>query len=134
MTRIVALGTLMMLCACARYRAVRVVALEEHGDAVHPLYVGHSNNGDVVVAANHYDAMQGVAVTAAELGGKGDDQMFCAREKITGTNVAKWICRPQSEIDEARQQTQDWLDTPRVSLGRGPGQAAQSALQAPPPN
>ena len=132
MTKIVVLGTLMMLCACARYRAVRVVALEERGDAVHPLYVGHSDNGDVVVAATHYDAMQGVAVTAEELGGKGGEQMFCAREMLTGTHVPKWICRPQSELDAERLRTQDWLDAPRVNLGRGPALSTQSALQAPP--
>ena len=131
MTKIVVLGTLMMLCACARHRAVRAEALQERGDALHPLYVGHSDTGEVVVAANHYDAMQGVAVTAAELGGNSDEQLFCVREMLTGTHVPKWICRPQSEIDSERLQTQDWLDAPRVNLGRGPAVSAQ-ALQAPP--
>src|SRR5439155_17665620 len=48
------------------------------------LFVGHSVEGDVVVAATHYDAMTGFATTDEHLGLKArrssDGQMLCQRE------------------------------------------------------
>ena len=88
------------------------------------LYVGHSTNGDVVLAANHYDAMSGLATTADELGlptAKNEDgAMLCAREMPTGTHVPRWVCRYEQSIREERQATQDMLDAPRLSFsGKG---------------
>jgi hypothetical protein len=85
MTKIVAFGALLVLLGCASHRAVRTAALQEHGDPSHPLYVGHSDTGDVVVAASHFDAMSGTAVAAAAVGEKGDDKMICVREMLTGS-------------------------------------------------
>jgi hypothetical protein len=87
------------------------------------LYIGHSTNGDVVVAANHYDAITGLATTSEDLGltaPKGDDgQMLCQREMLTGTHVPRWICRYAQDVQEARRLTRDWLDQPRLSFSRG---------------
>ena len=86
------------------------------------LYVGHSTNGEVVVAATHYDAMAGLATTADELGIKStdkDQRMICQREMPTGTHVPRWICRYQQDILRERQLTRDWLDQPRLSFAKG---------------
>ena len=87
------------------------------------LYVGHSTDGEVVLAANHYDAMAGLATTADELGipsGSRDDKaMLCTREMPTGTHVPHWICRYQKDVIASRMATRDWLDTPRLSFSNG---------------
>ncbi len=89
------------------------------------LYMGHSTNGDVVLAASHYDAMVGLATTDRELGlperqGGSDGQMLCAQEILTGTHVPRWICRYEQDARYARQQARDWLDRPELSFaGRG---------------
>ena len=87
------------------------------------LYVGHSTEGQVVLAANHYDAMSGLATTADELGipaGNRDDKaMLCQREMPTGTHVPHWICRYQKDVISSRMATRDWLDTPRLSFSNG---------------
>jgi hypothetical protein len=120
MAKIIALEVLLVLVGCANnQRVVRYDTLKEHGDPSHPLYVGHSDTGDVVVAASHFDAMSGLAVAAVDVGGKGQEQLLCARQMMTGTHVAKWICRYQAEIDVERMQTQDYLDMPRNAVGRG---------------
>jgi hypothetical protein len=120
MAKIIALEVLLVLVGCANnQRVVRYDTLKEHGDPSHPLYVGHSDTGDVVVAASHFDAMSGLAVAAVDVGGKGQEQLLCARQMLTGTHVAKWICRYQSEIDAERMETQNYLVGPRNSVGRG---------------
>ena len=88
------------------------------------LFVGHSTNGDIVVASTHYGAMAGLATTAEELGIPGskdkDGQMLCSREMPTGTHVPRWICRYQDDVRRERELTRDWLDVPRLSFaGRG---------------
>jgi len=82
------------------------------------LYLGHSQYGSVVIAANHYEAMSGLPVSSSELGiadrkGAGND-MLCAREIIVGSHVPRWVCRYQDEAKLDRQQTQDWLNQPRM--------------------
>jgi hypothetical protein len=118
MTKIVAFGALLVLLGCASHRAARTVALQEHGDPSHPLYVGHSDTGDVVVAASHFDAMSGTAVAAAAIGEKGDDKMICVREMLTGTHIPTWVCRYQNETDFNRNLTQDLLKAPRNCTSR----------------
>jgi|GraSoi2013_100cm_1033763.scaffolds.fasta_scaffold129398_2 hypothetical protein len=119
MAKFIALETLLVLLGCANHRAVRFDALEEHGDPAHPLYVGRSDTGDVVVAASHFDAMSGLAVAAVDVGGKGQEQLLCARQMMTGTHIAKWICRYQAEIDAERLETQNYLDRAHNAVGRG---------------
>jgi hypothetical protein len=87
-------------------------------------FVGHSSDGDVVIAATHYGAMSGMATTAEELGLKGDDKskdrkMLCQRETPTGTHVPRWVCRYQADIARERELTRDWLDQPRLSFSKG---------------
>lgn len=86
------------------------------------LFVGHSQEGKVVVAATHGDAMSGLAVTDTDLGlasGKGNSQdMRCVREMVTGTHVPTWICRYKAEEDEARLQMLNELSQPRVNAAR----------------
>jgi hypothetical protein len=119
MAKIIALEVVLVLVGCANQRVVRYDTLKEHGDPSHPLYVGHSDTGDIVVAASHFDAMSGLAVAAVDVGEKGQEQLLCARQMMTGTHVAKWICRYQSEIEAERRETQDYLDGPRNSVGKG---------------
>jgi hypothetical protein len=119
MAKIIALEVILVMLGCANQRVVRHDVLEERGDPAHPLYVGHSDLGEVVVAASHFDAMSGLAVTASDVGAKGGEKLFCARQMLTGTHVAKWICRYQSELDAERMETQNYLDGPRNSVGRG---------------
>ena len=84
------------------------------------LFVGHSVEGDVVVAATHYDAMTGLATTDEQLGlparKSSDGQMLCQREMPTGTHVPLWTCRYVEETAEIRRQTQDWLSRPQFSI------------------
>jgi hypothetical protein len=117
MTKLIALGALLFLFGCANDRAARIAALQEHGDPAHPLYVGHSDWGDIVVAATHYDAMGGLAVNANDVGRTGKERMICDREMLTGTHVPTWICRYQKDVDDERSATRDWLDKPRNCQG-----------------
>ena len=124
MKKIVELGALLVLFGCATSRAAQTAALQERGDPEHPLYVGHSDTGDVVVAASHFDAMSGVAVAATDVGQKGQDKkgeekLICAREMLTGTHVATWICRYPKDAEAERRETQDFLDRTRNCQGPG---------------
>ena len=118
MKRIVAFGSLFVLIGCYSNNAVVKSKLIDHGDPVHPLFVGHSDRGEVVVASTHYDAMGGLAVSSADIGQPGKADMICDREMLTGTHVAKWICRSKKEMEEERHATQDWMDKPRNCKGR----------------
>ena len=75
------------------------------------LFVGHSDNGDIVVAAHHYDAMAGRAITDTDVGfpargGGSDGLLLCNREMPTGSHLPRWICRYQEDIDRVRIATQ----------------------------
>jgi hypothetical protein len=113
MLKIVAFGAVLALCGCSSNNAAVKSKLIDHGDPAHPLFVGHSDQGEVVVASTHYDAMGGLAVAASDIGLKGKADMVCDREMLTGTHVPKWICRYKKDLDEERGVTQDWLDRPR---------------------
>jgi hypothetical protein len=63
--------------------------------------------------------MSGLAVAAVDVGGKGQEQLLCARQMMTGTHIAKWICRYQAEIDAERLETQNYLDRAHNAVGRG---------------
>jgi hypothetical protein len=75
------------------------------------LFVGHTTNGTVVVAAKHYDAMNGMAVLADDIEGTNVDDgstLLCRREMVTGSHYPQWICRQKedqervSEADRAK--------------------------------
>jgi hypothetical protein len=92
----------------------------------HRLFVGHGLHGEVVVAASHYDAMNGLAVAESELGlssGRDDKMLFCLREVPTGTHVPRWICRYQNAVALEREQTRNqmveaqlWISQPAPSV------------------
>jgi hypothetical protein len=119
-----------LVAGCAgTSRNVQTVQREDlTGSARSNLFVGHSTNGDLVVAANHYDAMGGLATTAEELGipaRKGSNgEMLCQREMLTGTHVPRWICRYEEDVRATRQATVDWMDQPRVSIQSKPSMGA----------
>ena len=119
-----------LVAGCASTsRNVQTVQKEElAGSARSNLFVGHSTNGDIVVAANHYDAMGGLATTAEELGmpaRKGSNgQMLCQREMLTGTHVPQWICRYEEDVQATRQATMDWLQQPHTSIQGKPNMGA----------
>jgi hypothetical protein len=124
MVRSVALsGLLVLLSACAGNRAasatharVGPIELTEKG---HGLFVGHTDNGDVVIAANHYNAMNGLAVLDTDLGVSAKNSqglMVCSREVVTGTHVPHWLCRYQRDIDQNRAETELALGMPSGSV------------------
>ena len=117
MTRIVLVGALLSSLACYSNNAAVKAKLTQHGEENHPLYVGTSENGDLVVAATHYDAMSGLAVTADEVGEKTKEGMTCRREMLTGTHVPAWYCRYNKDVAQEAAATQDWLDKPRNCEG-----------------
>jgi hypothetical protein len=109
-----------------------------------PLYLGRSQNGQVVLAASHYDAMTGLATTDEDLGlaarKAGDGEMLCQREMPTGTHVPRWNCRYMRDMELTRQAARDYLDQPQLTLtgarsglptlsqGRGPGGGSRGSL------
>ena len=103
---------LLALAACAANH--KEVQLAERGDKAHPHYVGRSDSGDVVLSASHYQAMSGMAVAAPDVGGEGQDPLFCAREMPTGTHVPKWVCRYPKQVDQGRIETQNALIQPEA--------------------
>ncbi len=86
------------------------------------LFVGRSQSGQVVVAASHYDAMNGLAVEDVDLGlaarKNGSGLMLCDRDTITGTHVPRWTCRYKEEVEQERLRLQDELARPRLSIAR----------------
>jgi len=97
-------------CATARQPLVPLAASPQQSR----LFVGHSNDGSVLVSASHLDAMHGLAVPASELQAKNasdpDGDLLCRRETLTGTHVPQWTCRYVREIEEDRMRTRILLD------------------------
>jgi hypothetical protein len=117
----------------AKYKSTKMKWVESNKEPDN-LFFGHSQNGDVVVAASHYKAMTGLAVTEEELGidprtdGTSGD-MVCERSTITGSHVPKWYCRYSEEVDRERRRTQLELSLPRLAPGgRNGGGASQTAI------
>jgi hypothetical protein len=132
MCRITALpGILFLLAACAgpqRFVQPGPLILSERDNSPR-LFVGHSQSGDIVVAASHYDAMAGLATTDTDLGlaprsGNRSGRMLCAREMPTGSHVPRWFCRYQDDIEQARLETQNTLVAPAFSPSRRLGSPA----------
>ena len=86
------------------------------------LYLGHSVDGEVVVAATHYDAMSGLATTDTDLGlparKDGSGKMLCAREVATGSHFPRWSCRYQQDVEAERHRLHSEFDAPRLAIGR----------------
>ncbi len=113
MARPIKLMALCLLSCVSCYASTVKAKLKPQGELEHPLFVGTSVDGDLVVAASHYDAMRGVAIAADEIGENNKDGLTCAREMPTGTHVPAWYCRYDKEAEQERRATQDWLVKPR---------------------
>jgi len=112
----IAIGALLASLGCATPARQNLETLRQ-ADPNHPVYVGHSASGEVVMATTHADAMHGLAVAASDLGvptGSSDETLLlCRKEMLTGTHVPTWICRYPTEVERQRMQTQNWLDQPK---------------------
>jgi hypothetical protein len=107
------LGLLVLLSACASTTAAapqRAILLSEKG---HGLFVGHTDNGEVIVASSHYDAVRGIAVEDTDLGvpkAKSEGTLLCAREVPTGSHVPHWMCRYMNQVSSDRTMAQTMLE------------------------
>ena len=128
-----------VLAGCAAHRnSVSPAALQENSSG---LFVGHSEDGQVVVAATHYDAMNGLAVVESDIGVAGrkdtDGALVCRREMPTGTHFPHWACRYVSDLAHERQLVLNSLQQPAFSpnmtqrggIALGVGSGSQSKTQ-----
>ena len=138
-TALLALFAVLSACAAHhRYAGNQTLVLREKSPG---LFVGHSEDGQVVVAASHYDAMNGLAVEDVDLGMEGrkagSGAMICRREVPTGSHLPHWMCRYTDDIEHERQLTLNTLQQPWLSpsgsqgggggvLGSGAGMAAKT--------
>jgi hypothetical protein len=123
-----ALGLLVVVSACAAHRNAAPagpagMVLQEKAPG---LFVGHTDTGQVVLAATHYDAMNGLAVLDTDLGlearREGSGAMMCRREVPLGSHLPHWACRYVDDIAHERQLTLNTLQQPFTSLGGGGSQ------------
>jgi hypothetical protein len=116
---------MMFACAGAFRNGGPVYPELENANRSPGLFVGHTQSGEVVVAATHYDAMSGVATTDLDLGLEPRKDvsglMLCARETITGTHYPRWICRYEDDVRFVRERVQTFLQAPRLTHGRANG-------------
>jgi hypothetical protein len=133
LARTAALAALVLVGCAGPQRNLDSYKMNRAGEA--PLYVGRSQTGEAVLAASHYDAMTGLATTDQDLGLEarkaGDGEMLCAREMPTGTHVPRWTCRYMRDIEQTRQNAQDWLNRPELSLGARRGLPSMSTGRGP---
>jgi hypothetical protein len=120
MTKSILLGLGLVVCACATLKksaaesaaedAMASQVAAKRGDD-HPLYVARTADGELVMAASHHDAMNGLAVGSTEMGVKGreDALMICKRVMLTGSHMPEWTCRYMSEVEQDRMRTQMML-------------------------
>jgi len=114
-----------VLSACAaqrRYGGSHSLVLQEKSPG---LFLGHAEDGQVVIAASHYDAMNGLAVEDTDLGlPKRNDvsgAMLCRREVPTGSHVPHWMCRYVDDVAHERQLTLNTLQQPFAAFNSGGG-------------
>jgi hypothetical protein len=140
MVRTAVVGLLVLLAGCAGNRYVNSSAqsgpieLTEKGNGI---FVGHTDAGEVVIAASHYNAMNGLAVLDTDLGIPAKESqglMLCAREVTVGSHLPRWICRYQQDTAHNREETQVSLALPvagpRFNQGGGGGLASKSGSRA----
>jgi len=102
MRRVLLLAIVLPLFSCTHAKSQTAPELARKGGD-RGLFVGHTSNGVVVVAAKHYDAMNGLAVLSEEIEGTNTEdggQLLCRREMITGSHYPTWLCRYKE--DDAR--------------------------------
>jgi hypothetical protein len=88
------------------------------------LFVGHTDEGEVVIAASHYDAMNGLAVVDTDLGLQrrndvSSGAMICRREVPTGSHLPHWMCRYTDDLAHERQLTLNTLQQPWLAPSGG---------------
>jgi hypothetical protein len=117
MSRAALLGILLPLFACV-HTNLNPALSRKGGDQ--PLFVGHTPDGELVVAAHHYDAMNGLAVTSDEIGATSTEdgsELLCRREVITGSHYPQWFCRYKDEQERVstadRQKARAFLEESR---------------------
>ena len=94
-----------LAAACAA-PAVKDNRLSKSGNVV----VGTNEKGKTVLAATHYDAMNGEAVAQDDLGVQcADKAMECKRETLVGSHFPEWVCRCRMESEADRQRTLDMI-------------------------
>jgi hypothetical protein len=133
MVRTAVAGLLILLAGCAsknRYVSSSAqsapIELTEKG---HGIFVGHTDAGEVVIAASHYDAMNGLAILDTDLGIPAKESqglMLCSREVITGSHLPRWMCRYQKDTDRNRAETQISLGFPVAGPNLSQGGAGGS--------
>ncbi|HZX94749.1 MAG TPA: hypothetical protein VFE90_09555 [Myxococcales bacterium] len=84
------------------------------------LFVGHTPDGQMVVAAHHYDAMNGLAITSDEIDATSTEDgtlLTCRREVVTGSHYPQWFCRykedHERQADADRQRARNFLEEGR---------------------
>jgi hypothetical protein len=115
MVRSAGIMLVVFFSACASNLAQTRPDSIELTEKSHGLFVGHTDNGDVVVAATHYNAMNGLAVLDTDLGVPAKDSagmMLCQRSVTTGSHMPRWICRYQDAIDRERAASQNDMNAP----------------------
>lgn len=122
LSRTVGFAFVFVLSACAS-ASRNVAPVEMAGARSQPrLFVGHGSSGEIVVAASHYDAMNGLAVEEMDLGlpagGDTDGQMLCIREVATGSHLPHWVCRYKAALDLERELTQNKLNEVRLAFDK----------------
>jgi hypothetical protein len=123
MARTILFACVLILCACAARTKTAAPAessaqratndAQMKGTDEHPVFIGHGTDGEVVLAATHYDAMNGLAMAPQDIGiAKKDDRgdIVCKRETWTGTHLPQWVCRYQAEVEQDRMRTRNMLD------------------------
>ena len=122
-TALLALFVVSSACAAHRNASKGPLVLREKSPG---LFVGHTDDGQVVIAASHYDAMNGVALVDTDLdlpaNRSGSGAMICRREMPTGTHVPHWMCRYTDDIEHERQVTLNILQQPMLSPSLGGSQ------------
>jgi hypothetical protein len=134
MVRTAVAGLLVLLTGCAGNRYVSSSAqaapieLTEKGNGI---FVGHTDAGEVVIAASHYNAMNGLAVLDTDLGVSAKESqglMLCAREVTVGTHLPHWVCRYQKDMDRNRNETQMAMGYPMAGPTSSTGGTGGGAL------
>jgi len=128
-TALLALFVVVTACAAHHRRGTGELVLREKSPG---LFVGTSETGETVIAASHYDAMNGLALVDTDLGLEarkaGSGAMICRREVPTGSHVPHWMCRYTEDIEHERQLTLNTLAQPfaTANVGGGGGVAVSS--------
>ncbi len=122
LAKISGLGLVLFVTACTGANRHAGVALESRAHSP-GLFVGHSTDGDTVIASSHYLAMNGLATTDSDLGippreDGASGEMLCRREMLTGTHVPRWVCRYEDDLSQGREFLHSVLAAPVLSIDR----------------